>query len=114
VNERRFLNQYQPQTLVMATLLCYFQAVLGFLSVSYWGLLLFAGLGFGAYGIANEKRWGYGLAVATAVLQVVIMAAYWGSDILGFPQVIGFIFDIALVALLLHPQSRDYQRIWFS
>ena len=23
------------------------------------------------------------------------------------------IFEIALVALLVHPQSRDYQRIWF-
>jgi hypothetical protein len=22
-------------------------------------------------------------------------------------------FEIALVALLLHPQSREYQRIWF-
>ena len=24
-----------------------------------------------------------------------------------------FMFDGALVALLLHPMSRDYQRIWF-
>jgi len=25
-----------------------------------------------------------------------------------------FGFDAALVALLLHPMSRDYQRIWFK
>jgi hypothetical protein len=23
-------------------------------------------------------------------------------------------FEVALVALLLHPQSREYQRIWFK
>ena len=27
---------------------------------------------------------------------------------------VGFMFDVALVALLLHPMSRDYQRIWFK
>jgi hypothetical protein len=27
---------------------------------------------------------------------------------------ISFGFDIALVVLLLHPMSRDYQRIWFK
>ena len=26
---------------------------------------------------------------------------------------ISFLFAIALVALLLHPMSREYQRIWF-
>ena len=29
-------------------------------------------------------------------------------------NIIGLMFDIALVALLVHPQSRDYQRIWFK
>jgi hypothetical protein len=32
---------------------------------------------------------------------------YFGSNI------INTIFSVALVALLLHPMSRDYQRIWF-
>ena len=27
---------------------------------------------------------------------------------------IGLMFAIALAALLLHPQSREYQKIWFS
>jgi hypothetical protein len=26
---------------------------------------------------------------------------------------IGLLFEIALFALVVHPQSRDYQRIWF-
>ena len=29
-------------------------------------------------------------------------------------DLIGLMFEIALVALLLHPQSRDYQRLWFK
>ena len=29
-------------------------------------------------------------------------------------SLLGLMFAIALIALLLHPQSRDYQRIWFK
>ena len=34
--------------------------------------------------------------------------------VLGGGNLISLLFAIALVALLLHPQSRDYQRIWFK
>lgn len=117
--ERRFLNQYQPQTLVIATLLCYLDAIFGLLGslgggASALGLFMVVGLGLGGYGIANEKRWGYGLAVAAAILQVLVLLAFAGTDAFGFPLIINLIFDGALVALLLHPQSRDYQRIWFK
>ena len=27
---------------------------------------------------------------------------------------VGLLLAVALVALLVHPQSREYQRIWFS
>jgi hypothetical protein len=27
---------------------------------------------------------------------------------------INLMFEVAMVALLLHPQSREYQRIWFK
>ncbi len=33
---------------------------------------------------------------------------------LGGADVINLMFEIALVALLLHPMSRNYQKIWFS
>jgi hypothetical protein len=29
-------------------------------------------------------------------------------------DLITLMFEIALLALLLHPQSREYQRIWFK
>ncbi|MEX0663199.1 MAG: hypothetical protein WD598_00345 [Acidimicrobiia bacterium] len=114
MNERRFLNQYQPQTLVMGTLLCYVQAFFAVLSLSPLGLLIAVALGFGAYGIANEKKWGYGLATGAAVLIVALVLIFAGADVLTFPLVLTFMFQVALVCLLLHPQSREYQRIWFS
>jgi hypothetical protein len=36
-----------------------------------------------------------------------------GGSLLG-PSFIKLMFVVALVAQLLHPQSRDYQRIWFK
>ena len=33
---------------------------------------------------------------------------------LGSGYIISFIFDGALLVTLLHPQSREYQRIWFE
>jgi hypothetical protein len=40
--------------------------------------------------------------------------AYGGPGAVLSRDPIGLMFEIALIALLLHPQSRDYQRIWFS
>jgi hypothetical protein len=114
VNERRFLNQSQPQTLVIATLLLYINAFFAILNLFVLSILLGVVLALGGYGIANEKRWGYGLAVTGAVIQLGLLLLIYGTGVLRFPTVITLLFDGALVALLLHPQSRDYQRIWFS
>ena len=114
MNERRFLNQSQPQTLVIATLLLYVNAFFALITFNPLFIVLGVVLGVGGYGIANERRWGYGLAVTGAVIQLAILVLFLGADVLRFPAVINLLFDGALVALLLHPQSRDYQRIWFS
>lgn len=114
MNERRFLNQHQPQTLVMGTMLCYIQAFFALIAFSLFGLVFAVGLGFGGYGIANDKRWGYGLAVAVAILQVMIVVAIAGDQGLNLGIALSLLFDVALVCLLLHPESREYQRIWFS
>ena len=114
MNEKKFLNQFQPQTLVIATLLLYIDAFFNLISFKPL-LVLIAILGAaGGYGIANEKKWGYAVAVGAAVLQVGMLLVVAGTDVLGFPLLLNLVFDGALVALLLHPQSRDYQRIWFK
>lgn len=119
VNERKFLNQSQPQTLVLGTLLLYVNAVFGVIfgvvaTSVVLGLITIIGLAIGGYGIANEWKWGYAVGVIAAGLQLLMLVAVFGSEILEFPVIITLLFDGALVGLLLHPESRSYQRIWFK
>ena len=114
MNDRKFVNQFQPQTLFIATLLLYINAVFDLLSFSPFLMLAALALALGAFGIANELRWGYSLAVAVAILRVVLLFAVFGMESFGFPLILTLLFDGALVALLLHPESREYQRIWFK
>lgn len=123
---RRFINPSQPQTLYIATFLLYASAVLSLLFASsflfYFGvfpaLLIILGKGLAGYGIANEKRWGYFLGVTAAGLTLVpvaILAATDGIGILFDPGILlRLVFPVALFVLLIHPMSREYQRIWFS
>ncbi|HML01239.1 MAG TPA: hypothetical protein VEJ21_05190 [Acidimicrobiales bacterium] len=112
---RRFFDASQPQTLQGAVMLCYITAAFGLIS-----LLLGLGLGLvplllavGGYGVANEKRWGYWLAAVLAVLNLltVLWLVFVGFS---FSFVLSLLFAAVLVGLLLHPQSRHYERIWFK
>jgi len=114
VNDFRWVNQSQPQTLYGATILCYIDAVFGLITFNPIVVLIAVGLGLGGFGIANEKKWGYTVAVVAAVIQVVLLLLIFGINVLGFPQILNLMFDGLLVGLLLHPMSRDYQRIWFQ
>ena len=115
-NDVRWVNSHQPQTLYAATILCYIEAVfltLGFWFFSVFGLFIIVGLAAGGFGIANEKKWGYALAVAAASLRVLFFLLFGFEVLTNFGLLLPFLFAVALVALLLHPMSRDYQRIWF-
>ena len=113
---QRFFDPSQPQTLQIATFLLYLDAAFAFLSgiFSPLGLLMAAAYAGGAYGMANGKKWGYGLALGVAILQLVAIIATGSIDTLLRTNTIQVMFAVALVALLVHPQSREYQRIWFS
>ena len=120
VNDYRWVNPHQPQTLYMGVILCYIDAVFGLIfgvvaASVIIGLFVIVGLAAGGFGIANEKKWGYALAVAAAIVQIGALFAIFGaSTFTNLNVLITFLFDAALVALLLHPMSRDYQRIWFK
>ena len=119
---RRWTNPSQPQTLQIAVFLLYANAVLGLIFGNPWfylgllpGFAALVAFGAGGLGIANEKKWGYGVAVVAAVGEVAV--TLWKEGVTGAiagPRIIPLMFAVALCALLLHPQSRDYQRIWFS
>ena len=109
---RRWINHSLPQSLGNAVLLLYisaaFDALNGFIASPLGIAIIAAKVGAG-YGIANEQKWGYQLGVATAVL--VLVGALVGVLPGG---ILSILFDGILVALLLHQQSREHQRIWFS
>jgi hypothetical protein len=118
MEQRRWVNQTQPQTLQIAVFLLYLTAVFGVVDMvrfHYFPLFGLASVvgGVGAgFGIANERKWGYILGIGIAFLPFALRI-YYGQSILG-ADIITLLFEVALIALLLHPQSRDYQRIWFK
>jgi len=117
VNGNRWFNQSLPQTLQIATMLLYFNAVLLLLNGAFFGVFLFLIAGFvaGGFGIANEKKWGYIVAIVAAAVQVLIILTLGIGQIFGnIGLLLDFMFDVALFLLLVHPMSREYQRIWFK
>ncbi|HEY3811202.1 MAG TPA: hypothetical protein VGL49_07190 [Acidimicrobiales bacterium] len=108
----RWVDRTQPQTLMSATILLYLNAALDLLlsfgGISAIGLVLVVGQVAAGWGIANEKKWGYWLGLAMAVLFVAFAVLS-----LSFGSLVSLIFYVALVALLLHPESRSYRRTWF-
>ena len=132
----------QPQTLQIASMLLYLNGFfalisvidktdyLGYLRTRYWfgALLALAVVGFHAFGgllMANDRKLGYKFGVAAAFSPFVLR--YWafsdlsnmlGGEISLYRKISGgsttsLIFEIALCALMLHPQSRSHQRIWY-
>ncbi len=114
VSDRKFVNQYQPQTLYIATVLLYISAVFDLLTFSPLLMLAAVLMAAAGYGIANELRWGYSLGLAVVVFRLILLLVVAGTAVLGFPLILTLLFDVAMVALLAHPQSREYQRIWFK
>ncbi|MCC5951121.1 MAG: hypothetical protein JJU45_03395 [Acidimicrobiia bacterium] len=118
---RRWINQSLPQTLYIASILLYLRA--GFLVlfgafISPLGLALIIGSVAGGYGLANEKRWGYIVALVVAAFGLVPFALAVVAEGIGvlfeLTVIINLIFPVALFVALVHPMSREYQRIWFS
>ena len=132
----------QPQTLQIGTFLLYINGFFAFVSVldrkdylgyfrERWnggvlfGLAVVVAYIGGGFMMANDRKIGYWLALIAAFSPFALR--YWaisdleslmgGSvglwDKLTGGDTIGFVFEVALCALLLHPQSREHQKLWF-
>lgn len=117
----RWLNPMLPQTLQYATILFYLNAgfdVLFGVAFTPIGFLVTLGSVFAGLGIANSFKWGYRLAVFVAALGLVPFVLLVLADGIGALLTLGallaLIFPVALFALVVHPESRNYQRIWFE
>jgi hypothetical protein len=111
MENRKWIDQGQPQTLQAATMLCYLNAVLAVVYFLAFGVglsLVLVLLGGAAYGIANEWRWAYWGAVVLSGLYLISQLVFFR-----FGSILNLLFAVVLFALLVHPQSRQYQKIWF-
>ena len=116
MEQRRWVNQTQPQTLQIAVFLLYAQAVFALLFGEFIfldGLVALVGGPAAGYGIANEKKWAYGLGLVVAFFPFAYRVTFGLNEIFA-TNFINLMFEVALVLLLLHPQSREYERIWFK
>lgn len=118
MERRKWFDSTQPQTLQIAVILLYINAAFGILSAigaGGIGLLILPIVleGLAAYGIANERRAGYiGGIVLSAIFAALSIALF--VDLGGFSLLLNVVFSVALFVALVHPMSRDYQRIWFK
>jgi hypothetical protein len=109
----RWLDRTQPQTLYIAVILLYINAVFGLISgFSLIGWAIVVGQVGAGWGIANEKKWGYFLGLVMAFFPFIIRLVFLHNPFA--TNLINLMFEVAMVALLLHPQSREYERIWFK
>ena len=116
----RWTNPSLPQTLQIAVLLlhitAFFNVLGGLINIgSLWGLV---NLGSGlialaaAQGMVRERKFGYRLGLLFAAVDV-LLTIYSVSGGFSAWYLIGLLLAIALLALLLHPMSREYSRVWF-
>jgi len=136
---RRWFDNSLPQTLQIALWLLYIDGVfllLHFLdrtdpvgyvrSIGVLGLVVALGAVVaypaGGFLIANGRRLGHHLAVLAAFSPFLLRlwayldigVSFGISDIIIGGDYVQFMFDAALVALLLHPMSLRHVRIWLS
>lgn len=117
---RRWTNPSLPQTLQIAVVLLYIDAAFSLFSGFTNPLImaLAAGAIGAGFGIANEKKWGYWLGMAVTSLNLLPFVLYVLSHGLGSlfrpSLLINALFPVVLFALLIHPMSREYQKIWFE
>jgi len=107
---RRWINRYQTQTLVLGNTLLYIEGVFNIARGRVFALIGIAML-LAGYGIANDKKMAWRLGVAASIFSVAMRLTSQGN---GIEIIFSLVFPIALLTLLLHPLSRDYQKIWFS
>jgi len=116
---QRWFNQSQPQTLWLAQILLYTTAAFELIAGITGGgfellqLLLIAGQIYAAYGIANGRKLGYRVGIVFAFLPIALQIALYIAVRAVALNIFSLLFEVALIAALLHPQSREYQRIWF-
>jgi hypothetical protein len=120
---RRLVNDSQPRALFAAQVALYIWAVYPFARMiiegepSPWPVIFGLASAVAAYGISNEGRWAYVLALGVAVLSLLPII----DDVVHRPTLLlmpDFLLLLAvpptIILLLRNPSARDYVRVWFT
>jgi hypothetical protein len=136
LSARKWFDRMAPQTLQLAILLGYLDGAFALLEILdssgplAWvrfrvpfgialAFLVPIAHAAGGFLMANERRIGWKVAVAASFSPFVVNFVAYGDVGAGLRRqvfggsIISFAFDVALVALLLHPQSRAHQKMWY-
>jgi len=121
VETRRFTNPSLPTTLHAASVLLYLSsavaAVAAVFERSFLALFGAALLLCGAYLTANARTIGWLLGLFVASAQLFLPVLYLATHL---SEGVDTLLPITLAlpaltfAALVHPESRDYQRVWFN
>lgn len=138
LDKRQWFDRMHPQTLAIAIWLSYFDGVFALLNFfdkqNEFGVVRFLGgvhvifglaaiVGYiaGPFLMANGKLLGWYIAVGASFSPLIIRATsfsdgniVYGSlaNIVTGGTIVGFMFEAALCALLLHTMTRSYVKTW--
>jgi hypothetical protein len=112
MSQYRWVDQSHPQTLQIGCFLLYLNAIFALIGGAVSLPLLLGAVA--AFFIANEKKWAYYLGIAVAVFSFIRIFRLWIDIGFNLRLAVSVLFAGALVGLLLHPDSRNHQRIWFK
>ena len=76
-----------------------------------YGLVVIAAHVLGGLLMANERKIGYKIAIVASFTPFISNLIVYRRLIA--PSFLSAVFDVALIALLLHTQSRSHQKVWF-
>ena len=112
-----WFNPRLPETLQGAILFSYLNAGFAIFGIitgigNAFDLILLVGA-LGAVGMANQRKWGYRLACAVAIINFLLQLLIFATYGFGFGYMINLVFSIFLIALLFNVTSRTYQRSYF-
>lgn len=131
-NKWVWTNPYLPQTLQISVLIGYFHgffALIGLIMPRIFGgytsfgwLLIALGV-LGSFGVANVRLWGYFISLVAAILSLItfngivtrpIPLDVFFDALVSRDNLLNLMFQLATIALLLHPMSRNYVKKHFE
>ena len=116
----QWTNPSHPRTMQAAVILGYLTGVFALLGFGQriWLFPLALAIGGGAFGMANNKRIGWiALSIGSALyalikcLDILIALPSINPTLMAINALI---FPGALVAAVLHPNTREYMKAWFE